>query len=148
MTFREILDLFRQGKTTAKSHIKNLIEMATVDGKYSSEENDLLISIASRNGISVGQIETIRLNPDKVSFVVPPDESEKFEQLYDLVNMMVVDKEIHPEEVRLSELFARRFGYPSPSVRGIIETIKRNIEHGNDATETRERVVYFLKFAG
>lgn len=148
MTFREILDLFRQGKATAKSHIKNLIEMATIDGKYSSEENNLLISIASRNGISPTQIENIRTNPDKISFVVPSDDSEKFQQLYDLVNMMIVDKEIHPEEVRLSELFARRFGYPSPSVQGVIDTIKRNIEHGNDATETRERVVYFLKFAG
>ena len=34
MNFPEILSLFRQGKGTAKSHMKNLIEMAAVDGNF------------------------------------------------------------------------------------------------------------------
>ena len=146
MSFREILDLFRQGKATAKSHIKNLIEMACADGRYAAEENDLLMAIAARNGISQKRIEEIRGNPDSVPFEVPKQENEKFRQIYDLVNMMVVDKDIHPEEVRLAELFASKFGYPRPTVKGLVETIKQNIENGNNMEQTRERVVYYLKF--
>jgi hypothetical protein len=33
MNFKEILNLFNEGKATAKSHIKNLIEIAAADGK-------------------------------------------------------------------------------------------------------------------
>ncbi|MBZ0246019.1 MAG: hypothetical protein K8H85_08735 [Cyclobacteriaceae bacterium] len=42
MNFSEILNLFRQGKTGAKSHMKNLIEMAAVDGNFDDVEYDLL----------------------------------------------------------------------------------------------------------
>ena len=146
MSFREILDLFRQGKATARSHIKNLIEMATVDGMYAQEENDLLIAIGARNGISLKRIEEIRADPQSVTFEVPKSEGEKFRQIYDLVHMMVIDKDIQPEELRLSELFASKFGYPKSMIRGIIETIKQNIENGNGVEETHERVLYFLKF--
>jgi hypothetical protein len=32
MTFNDLITLFRQGKATGKSHIKNLVEMAAADG--------------------------------------------------------------------------------------------------------------------
>ncbi len=146
MSFREILDLFRSGKTTAKSHIKNLIEIASADGRYAKEEDELLIAIAARNGISRKRIEEIRSNPQPTAFELPKQERERFEQLFDLVHMMIVDKEIHPEEARLCELFASRFEYPKPAIKGIIDTIRHNIGNGNDAAKTHERVVYFIKF--
>lgn len=146
MSFREILDLFRQGKATAKSHIKNLIEMATADGKFAEEENDLLTRIAARNGISRTRLDDIRSNPGSISVEIPRDEKEKFRQMYELVHMMIVDREIHPEEARLCELFASKFGYQKNSIRGMIDTIKNNIENGNDVAQTHERVLYFHKF--
>jgi uncharacterized tellurite resistance protein B-like protein len=146
MSFREILELFRQGKATAKSHIKNLIEIATADGRYAQEENDLLMSIAARNGISKKRMEEIRSNPEHIVFEVPQKERDKFNQIYDLVHMMIVDKDIHPEEVRLCEIFAGRFGYPKDGIPGLIETIKNNIQNGNSPEATYDRVVYYLKF--
>jgi uncharacterized tellurite resistance protein B-like protein len=146
MTFREILELFRQGKATAKSHIKNLIEIATADGRYADEENDLLIRIAARNGISKSRLEEIRAKANSIDFEVPKDEREKFRQMYELVHMMIVDRNIHPEEARLCELFAARFGYRKDGIKGMIETIRNNIDNGNDVQETHERVQYYLKF--
>jgi tellurite resistance protein len=70
MIFQEILDQFRKGKANAKSHIKSLIEMACADGRYSEEENELLLSIASRNGISVNRINEIRASQTKTPFGV------------------------------------------------------------------------------
>jgi uncharacterized tellurite resistance protein B-like protein len=145
MNFREILELFRQGKATAKSHIKNLIEIATADGKFAEEENNLLIAIAARNGISRTRLEEIKSNPGAIVFEVPPNDREKFNQIYDLVHMMVIDKNIHPEEARLCEIFAARFGYQKDRIKELLETIRHNIENGNDAPTTYERVVYYLK---
>jgi uncharacterized tellurite resistance protein B-like protein len=145
MFFQEILDQFKRGKATAKSQIKNLIEMACADGRYSEEENDLLISIASRNGISITRINEIRTSQTKIPIGVPKTEADKFGQIYDLVRMMFADRNIHPEEVRVSELFASHFGYPKTAIKGMVETIQQNILHGNDVHDTYERVVYFLK---
>ena len=46
MNFVDILNVFRNGKGTAKSHMKNLIEMAAVDGHFDTVEYDLLKNIA------------------------------------------------------------------------------------------------------
>src|SRR6478736_661459 len=97
----EILNLFKQGKESARSHMKNLIEMA------GSKE-------------------------------------EKFSQLYDLVHMMSIDKNIHDEELKLCNLFAVKFGYERNKVKELIESIQLNIGNGNKAEEAFKRVAFLI----
>ena len=144
MNFNEILDRFRQGKGTAKSHMKNLIEMAAVDGNFDDIEYDLLKTIAKRNNISEAQLKQIRENPQGVNFEVPTDKKEKFYQLYDLVHMMSVDKSIHDEEVKLCNLFAVKFGYKRETVKELVDTVKLNIQNNQSHDETMKRVALFL----
>ncbi|UII30647.1 TerB family tellurite resistance protein [Fulvivirga ulvae] len=144
MKFSEILNLFRQGKSTAKSHMKNLIEMAAADGNFDEVEYQLLQRIAKRNGISNGQLKSIRNNPDTVAFEVPEDKLERFSQLYDLVHMMIIDNEVHNEEKKLCNLFAIKFGYPRERIEEIISTIQSNIGNGNDHENTLQRVEWML----
>lgn len=144
MNFSEILNLFRQGKTGAKSHMKNLIEMAAVDGQFDEIEYDLLKDIAKRNGISESQLKAIRANPGNVKFEVPRNEKDRFHQLYDLVHMMTIDNSVHREEAKLCNLFAIKFGYPKTKVNDLIEAIQGNIEHGQNHDETMRRVTLML----
>jgi uncharacterized tellurite resistance protein B-like protein len=144
MNITEILNLFSQGKGTAKSHMKNLIEMAAVDGNFEDIEYDLLKTIAKRNSISESALKEIKQNPGGVKFEIPADKKQKFHQLYDLVHMMSVDKSIHDEELKLCNLFAIKFGYKREQVRELIETIRANIEHGQNHDETMKRVDWLL----
>jgi uncharacterized tellurite resistance protein B-like protein len=140
MSFSDILNLFNQGKGTAKSHMKNLIEMAAVDGNFEAIEFDLLKTIAKRNGISESQLKDIRNNPTGIKFEVPTDSKEKFNQLFDLVHMMSVDNAVHDEEAKLCVLYAIKFGYPRMNVKELIDTVRSNIQHGQTPEETRKRV--------
>lgn len=144
MNFKDILNRFRQGKGTAKSHMKNLIEMAAVDGNFDDIEYDLLKTIAKRNNISESQLQDIRKNPHDIQFEIPVDAREKFHQLYDLVHMMSVDKTIHEEEVKLCNLFAVKFGYKRERAKELIDTIRSNINHGQGHDETMKRVEWML----
>ena len=144
MNFSDILNLFSQGKGTARSHMKNLIEMAAVDGNFEDIEYDLLKTIAKRNSISESQLKDIRQNPGGIKFEIPEDRKIKFHQLYDLVHMMTVDKSIHDEELKLCNLFAIKFGYKREQVRELIDTIKSNIQHGQNHDETMKRVEWML----
>lgn len=119
--------------------MKNLIEMAAADGNFDSVEYDLLKSIAKRNNISESQLKEIRQNPDRVVFEVPKDPTEKFYQLYDLVHMMSIDKSIHAEELKLSHIFAVKFGYKREYIKELIETIQGNIENGQSHDEAMKR---------
>jgi len=144
MNFPDILNLFNQGKGTARSHMKNLIEMAAVDGNFEDIEYELLKTIAKRNGISEAQLKEIRKNPEGIKFEVPKDRKEKFHQLYDLVHMMNVDKAVHDEEAKLCVLFAIKFGYPRINIKELIDTIKANIENGQSHDETLKRVTMLI----
>jgi uncharacterized tellurite resistance protein B-like protein len=140
MGIRELLNLFFDGKATAKSHMKSLIEMAVADGHFDPEEQALLIRIASKNNVSESQLEKIRENPETVKFELPADRRERFHQFYDLVHMMSVDKSIHPEELKLCNLYAIRFGYKRENAKELIETIQSNIKYGQGHDETMNRV--------
>jgi uncharacterized tellurite resistance protein B-like protein len=144
MNFSEILSLFRQGKGTARSHMKNLIEMAAVDGNFDSVEYELLRAIAKRNGISDGQLKEIRSNPGGIRFEVPADKKVKFYQLYDLVHMMTIDKAIHAEETKLCNLFAVKFGYQRERAVELVDTIKLNIQNGQSHDETMKRAAMMI----
>lgn len=144
MKFSEILSLFKQGKGTARSHMKNLIEMAAVDGNFDHVEFELLKTIAKRNGISEGQLREIKQNPSNIVFEVPVDKREKFHQLYDLVHMMSVDNAIHDEESKLCHLFAIKFGYNRDRVKELIEAIRNNILNKQSHDETMKRVEWMI----
>jgi uncharacterized tellurite resistance protein B-like protein len=140
MNIQELLGLFHKGKATAKSHMKNLIEMAAVDGNFDQIEYDLLKKIAKKNSISESQLKDIRSNPDHVKFELPADKRERFHQFYDLVHMMSVDNAVHPEEMKLCDLYAVKFGYRRDKTQELIETIRSNIKYGQSHDETWKRV--------
>jgi uncharacterized tellurite resistance protein B-like protein len=145
MSVTDIIDLFKLGKASAKSHMRNLIEIAASDGGMGVEEQRLLEFAAVRNNISKEQLKKIQANTTSVRFKVPGSQREKFSQLYDLVHMMAVDENIHAEELRLCEIFAIQFGYRKEVVREMIELIRQNIEKWAGVDETMQMVQRQLK---
>ena len=144
MKFNEIINLFKQGKGTARSHMKNLIEMAAADGNFDTSEHDLLKAIAKRNNISESHLKEIHRNPADVEFKLPTDKLEKFNQFYDLVHMMSIDNSIHDEEMKLCNLFAVRFGYPREKAGEVIRSIQSNIKNSQGHQETFKRIEWML----
>jgi uncharacterized tellurite resistance protein B-like protein len=145
MSIRDIIDLFKLGKASAKSHMRNLIEIAAADGNLASEEQRLLEYAAIRNNISREQLKEIQSNTSPIRFKSPGNQRDKFYQLYDLVHMMSVDKNIHAEELRLCEIFAIKFGYRKEIVREMIELIRKNIEKWIGPEETMKMVLRDMK---
>src|ERR1041384_1676740 len=88
MSIKDITDLFKVGKASAKSHMRNLIEMAAADGNLGEEEQRLLQFAALRNNISSDELKEIQNSVVEIRFEVPRSESVKFNQIYDLVHMM------------------------------------------------------------
>ena len=145
MNFKDIINRVRQGKATAKSHMRNLIEIAAADGGFAGEEQRLLEYIAQRNNISETELRDLQADTSNVPFEVPKSERDKFFQLYDLVHMMSVDKSIHGEELRLCELFAIKSGYRKEAVKEMIETIRQNIENWKGPEETMQLISQSIK---
>ncbi|HEX9649601.1 MAG TPA: hypothetical protein VGA21_03500 [Cyclobacteriaceae bacterium] len=144
MKFSELISMFRAGKAGAKSHMKNLIEMAAADGNFDDVEYNLLKQIAKKHKVSEKELKKIKDNPQNVAFEVPSDPKEKFDQLYDLVNMMVIDNYVDREEVNLCLIFAGKFGYKKERIVELVDSIKDNIKNNQDQEATRKRLDWLL----
>lgn len=142
MKLSDLLGLFKEGKTTAKSHMKNLLEMAMVDSHFDDSEYELLQKLAKKYKVSEKQLSQIQKNPDNVEFELPDNEDEKFEQFYELVQMMMVDTKIFDEEKNLCKIFAKKFGYKGE--RDLVDAVAQNIKYGQPWDETKRRVTTLL----
>jgi len=145
MNALDMINLFKLGKATARSHMRNLIEIAAADGNLGEQEQRLLEYAALKNNLSPATLKEIQTNMSKVRFEVPGNDRERFNQLYDLVHMMSVDKNVHPEELRLCEIFAIKLGYRKEVVREMIELIRQNIEKWIGPEETMQAVMKEMK---
>lgn len=141
-----LLDIFSSPeKRKGKSHLKNLMAMAMADGKLEDVELKFLTKIASRYGISTKELEGIRINVSKNPTFSFEKDSSKFEQIYDLIKMMMIDDEINPKELKMCKKYAEKIGYQSTKVDEIIESVVQNISNGNSLEETRTRLAYLIK---
>jgi uncharacterized tellurite resistance protein B-like protein len=144
MNLFEQLGLLKNRDASAKSHIKNLIEVAEADGHFAQVEKELLKSIAKRNGFSEKQISEIHKNLEKIKLEIPQDSKGRFHRFYDLIHMMSIDNEIHEEELKLCSQLALRFGYHRDNVQDLIKSTLSCIEYGRNADDTMGRVIRLI----
>jgi uncharacterized tellurite resistance protein B-like protein len=144
MNLFERLGLLKHRDASAKSHIKNLIEVAEADGHFAQVEKELLKSIAKRNGFNEKQISEIHKNLEEIKLVIPEDSKSRFHRFYDLIHMMSIDNEIHDEELKLCSQLALRFGYHRDNVQDLIKSTLSCIEYGRNADDTMGRVIRLI----
>ncbi len=138
MNFSDLLSAIKNGKGVSKSHIKNLIEMAAAGGNFLDEAFDLLKSIAKEHGISESHRIDIRKHPRNIKFEIPKNGAEKFQQLFDLGNMMSIDNKVHSKEAERCTSFAINFGYLLTHVNESIDIIRATIKNGQSVQETKK----------
>ena len=86
MKFKELLGMFKESASVSKSpnhlksHMKNLLEIALVDGHFDVTEMDLLKKLAQKYDISEDEMTKIKDNQSTIEFEIPEDENEKFAQ--------------------------------------------------------------------
>jgi uncharacterized tellurite resistance protein B-like protein len=117
-------------KRKRKSHFKNLLAVAMADGKLENIEFDYIMQLASKCYISEEEIKRVIEHPEAISFVPPKTDREKFDQLYDLVTVMLVDGEIDNRELTLCKTFAMRLGFRTQIIDDMIRNIITNVVKG------------------
>lgn len=121
------MELFNIFKTDhdgiRRSHIKNLISIAMIDGHLDQGEWELLTSIARVLGMSAEEIESIKNNPESVRFVPPRKYEDKVEQIHDLVAIMTIDGQINAKELELCKKISLKLDILPQMVDQILEDV-------------------------
>lgn len=128
-----------------QSHIKNLIEVALSDGNIDEDEMMLLLNLATRLGITKEEIYQIKMNPGSVKFNPPVGAKERFNQIYDLVCMMMINGQVNKNELKLCKELALKLGYLPLIVDDFILMITKNISEGVSSRDTFNKAMELYK---
>ena len=112
------------------SHIRNLLALAITDGSFDNQEKELVFEIAINSGITAAELKQIDQNPASIPYIKPDTNEERIDQLYDLVLLMMVNKEIEQNELSLCKTMAINLGIEISVVNRLIPAIIESISKG------------------
>lgn len=104
-----------------------LIQLALADNNMAESESSMIYMIGKANKIKEAEIDQmiddhLHKNPVKVEFQVLTDE-QRFEYLYNVVQLMKIDSEVYLSEIRYCEKMAEKLGYQ----KGVVKEISSKI---------------------
>ncbi len=107
------------------SHLTNLVSIIYQDGKLHKKELDLLYDIADRYDIEESEVIQMLNQQEDHDFVIPEDPAEKTLQLKDLIEMMMVDGVISPDEMKIIYEIAGKFGFGKAYADDLVAEMKK-----------------------
>jgi hypothetical protein len=121
------------GKGVNKEHFKHLIQVSRIDGKISPSEMDLLHKQGKKFGLTDPEIDTLIKAESQHHYDPPYSLNDKFDQLYNIAEMILSDKEIADTEVRAVKRYAIAAGFKEKHIDGLVDLLLKGIV--NNQTE-------------
>jgi len=100
----------------SNNHLKALIQLSFIDGKFDAPEKDYVLSIAEANGIKEEEIDLLikdiveKKEIQEVNYQGLLDE-ERIDYLYDIIQLMKIDGEVYLSEIKYCESVAEKLGF-------------------------------------
>jgi uncharacterized membrane protein YebE (DUF533 family) len=115
-----------------KSHIQNLAALAKADGHIDEREMSFIVAVGKKNGIRADEIRTLVANSANSRIVVPDNDSERFDQIFDMVDMMLADGIVDDNEMDFCTIMAEKLGFRKDVVGLLIKQISQGVKDGMD----------------
>lgn len=133
-----------QEKKHVKSHIRHLVRLAKADGLLHRDEVKFIKEVGKKNGLNDAEVKEIIENPTSVNISIPDNDSERFDQIFDLVQMMMRDGVVNDAEMEFCMELANRLGFRKVIVGVLVAKITRGIDAGLTKEELKEETKPFL----
>lgn len=111
-----------------KSHFMNLYNMVLADGTVKPEELLQIYKIGQRHGVTEEEFNRLLISP--ASFAAPETLEQKVASLYDLVEIILADKEVDSDEVATLKRYCIRFGFEPENVDAIASFLIESVKAG------------------
>lgn len=129
-----------------KSHITNLGALARADGHVDPTEMEFIISIGKRHGMKSSEVRNLLSNVESVKPQMPSNDTERFDQIYDLVEMMLADGIVDENEMEFCVNMAVRLGFRKSIVGVLVRRISIGVKDGLTREQIREDAQSFLNY--
>jgi uncharacterized tellurite resistance protein B-like protein len=110
----------------------HLVRIAKADENISNTELELLHRIGRKLGFTDHEIDNFIETTGKSDYVPPYEFSKRFEQVYDIVKMILADGVIDKSEMRLATSFAVISGFEENEIPKLLDLLIGGIKLGKD----------------
>ena len=126
--------------STIKAQLSTLIELAKIDGEFDGQEKLHILMLGRANGLSEVEIKEIVKNPVPMPDVSLLPSDDKFDYLFNIIQLMKIDQEVYKSEIHHCEKLATKLGfktkvvsaissqvYSDPSISANIDALKKAV---------------------
>lgn len=118
-----------------KEQLNVLIQLAASDSNVAEKEARLIKMIGVSNGVASEEVEEMLKNPTQpIGDLNTLTDDQKFEHLYQVVQMMKIDGQVFKSEIVFCEDIAARLGYK----KGVIGELSSKIYSDPSITSDRD----------
>ena len=133
MSFSDFIT--HHGKRVVKDAFIYLVQVSRVDGKIGREEMDLLHKEGKKFGLTEPEIEKL-IHAEKDHHYNPPYAlHDKFEHLYNIVEMVLADDVIREKERKMIKRFAIEAGFEYSKIDDLIDLMIQGVEKNTGEEE-------------
>lgn len=127
----------------ALAQLKLLINLARVDNEVVEKEKNYILNIGKANGLQPEEITPLFTRGHE--FVVPDNltESQRFEYIFSLVQLMKIDERLYKEEIRYCARVASKLGYEQGIIFDLMLHVRAVMEK-NELEELRKLTAKYL----
>ncbi len=103
-----------------------LINLAMSDMHFAEEEREMIYMLAEANNVPKSEVDGLILHPEPVGDVSGLDEEERFQLLYNIVQLMKIDRKVYVTEIKYCQDLAIRLGYNKRVIQELSSKIYAN----------------------
>ena len=119
-----------------KEQLKILVQLAASDNQVAEKEAKLIYTIGMANGVAKEEIGEMLKTPGQAATLENLTDDQKFEYLYNVVQLMKVDGKVFKSEIVFCEDVAAKLGYK----KGVVGALSTKIYSDPTITSDRDMV--------
>jgi len=122
-----------------------LIDLATIDDDFDSKERYMIYMIGKANGVSKEEVDDLIENPHPLGNIETLSFDQKFEYLYNIIQLMKIDHEVFLTEIHYCEEIAERLGFDRKVVGQLSKNIYADPSISTDREQLKSRAQKYLR---
>ena len=129
-----------------KDHLLNLVALAKADGHIDAREMNFILAVGKKNGMSSSDVQALISDAKGASADLPTNDSDRFDQIFDLVDMMLADGVVDDTEMDFCIMMAEKLGFRKAIVGVLVRKISQGVKDGIPRERIKEESTSFLNY--
>jgi uncharacterized tellurite resistance protein B-like protein len=120
------------GRRVNREHFIHLIQISKADGTISNDEYEVLHKEGKLFGLTDPEIDELIKSEKDNNYNPPYSLNEKFDHLFSIVEMVLVDEEVTEREMKMLRRFSHEAGFDDNIIEDLLKLMLEGVAKGTD----------------